>query len=89
MALSVRTVAIAAYNHQKRCGLPAGKKRLIKKSNILLMGPTGCGKTHLARKLAECLQVPLSVADATEYTEAGYYGKDIEVMVAERPYPKL
>jgi ATP-dependent Clp protease ATP-binding subunit ClpX len=78
-----RTVAIAAYNHQKRCGLPAGKKRLIKKSNLLLLGPTGCGKTHLARKLADCLQAPLSIADATEYTEAGYYGKDIEVMVAE------
>jgi ATP-dependent Clp protease ATP-binding subunit ClpX len=78
-----RTVAIAAYNHLKRCSLPAQRKRLIKKSNILLIGPTGCGKTHIARKLAECLQVPMIIADATEYTEAGYYGKDIEVMVAE------
>jgi ATP-dependent Clp protease ATP-binding subunit ClpX len=78
-----RTVSIAAYNHLKRCALPASKKKLIKKSNILLIGPTGCGKTHIARKLAECLDVPMSIADATEYTEAGYYGKDIEVMVAE------
>jgi ATP-dependent Clp protease ATP-binding subunit ClpX len=79
-----RTVAIAAYNHLKRCGqaTPAGK-RLIKKSNILLLGPTGSGKTHIARTLANCLEVPFTVADATEYTEAGYYGKDVEVMVGE------
>src|SRR5438477_462880 len=79
-----RTVAIAAYNHLKRCGqpTPAGK-RLIKKSNVLLLGPTGSGKTHIARTLARCLKVPFIVADATEYTEAGYYGKDVEVMIAE------
>jgi ATP-dependent Clp protease ATP-binding subunit ClpX len=79
-----RTVAIAAYNHLKRCHqpTPAGK-RLIKKSNLLLIGPTGSGKTHLARTLAQCLEVPFAVADATEYTEAGYYGKDVEVMVGE------
>ena len=79
-----RTVAIAAYNHLKRCGqaTPAGK-RLIKKSNLLLLGPTGSGKTHIARTLAQCLEVPFTVADATEYTEAGYYGKDVEVMVGE------
>jgi ATP-dependent Clp protease ATP-binding subunit ClpX len=79
-----RTVAIAAYNHLKRCAqpTPAGK-RLIKKSNLLLLGPTGSGKTHIARTLAHCLEVPFTVADATEYTEAGYYGKDVEVMVGE------
>jgi ATP-dependent Clp protease ATP-binding subunit ClpX len=79
-----RTVAIAAYNHLKRCAqpTPAGK-RLIKKSNVLLLGPTGSGKTHIARTLANCLEVPFVVADATEYTEAGYYGKDVEVMVGE------
>src|SRR3954466_14740482 len=64
-----RTVAIAAYNHLKRCGqaTPAGK-RLIKKWNIRLLGPTGSGKTHIARTLATCLDVPFTVADATEYT---------------------
>ncbi|HVX98098.1 MAG TPA: ATP-dependent Clp protease ATP-binding subunit ClpX [Polyangia bacterium] len=79
-----RTLAIAAANHLKRCAqkTPAGK-RLIKKSNVLLVGPTGSGKTHLARTLAQCLDVPFTVADATEYTEAGYYGKDVEVMIGE------
>jgi ATP-dependent Clp protease ATP-binding subunit ClpX len=79
-----RTVAIAAYNHLKRCAqpTPAGK-RLVKKSNLLMLGPTGSGKTHIARTLANCLEVPFTVADATEYTEAGYYGKDVEVMVGE------
>jgi len=79
-----RTVAIAAYNHLKRCAHKTpGQKRLIKKSNLLLIGPTGSGKTHIARTLAGCLEVPFVVADATEYTEAGYYGKDVEVMIGE------
>lgn len=79
-----RTVAIAAYNHLKRCANKGGSgKHLIKKSNVLLLGPTGSGKTHIARTLAQCLEVPFTVADATEYTEAGYYGKDVEVMVGE------
>src|SRR5436190_2071502 len=79
-----RTIAIAAYNHLKRCSQPtAAGKRLIKKSNVLLLGPTGSGKTHIARTLASCLNVPFVVADATEYTEAGYYGKDVEVMIGE------
>jgi ATP-dependent Clp protease ATP-binding subunit ClpX len=79
-----RSVAIAAYNHLKRCNQKTpGGKRLIKKSNLLLIGPTGSGKTHIARTLAEFLEVPFAIADATEYTEAGYYGKDVEVMVGE------
>ncbi len=79
-----QVVATAAYNHYKRLARsrvqPDG---LLKKSNLLLMGPTGCGKTHIARNLARILDVPFTVCDATEYTEAGYYGKDVEVMVAE------
>jgi ATP-dependent Clp protease ATP-binding subunit ClpX len=78
-----RTLAIAAANHLKRCAAKSAGKRLIKKSNVLLVGPTGSGKTHLARTLAQCLDVPFTVADATEYTEAGYYGKDVEVMIGE------
>ncbi len=79
-----RTVAISAYNHQKRIlSKDSSQGDLLKKSNILLIGPTGCGKTHIARNLADALDVPFTVVDATEYTEAGYYGKDVEVMVAE------
>ncbi len=76
-----RAVAVAAYNHLKR--VAAGPGTLLRKSNMLLIGPTGSGKTHLARQLARVLQVPMSVVNATEYTEAGYYGKDAEVMIAE------
>jgi ATP-dependent Clp protease ATP-binding subunit ClpX len=79
-----RTIAIAAYNHLKRCAQKtAAGKRLLKKANLLLVGPTGSGKTHLARTLAQCLDVPFVVVDATEFTEAGYYGKDVEVMIGE------
>jgi ATP-dependent Clp protease ATP-binding subunit ClpX len=76
-----RVVAIAAHNHLRRVGARA--RGLLRKSNLLLIGPTGSGKTHIARNLADCLGVAFTVADATEYTEAGYYGKDVEVMVAE------
>jgi len=80
-----RAVAIAAYNHQRRV---AHKKRFgeapaIRKANLLLVGPTGCGKTQIARCLAKVLGVPFVVVDATEYTEAGYYGKDVESMISE------
>jgi ATP-dependent Clp protease ATP-binding subunit ClpX len=79
-----RTVSIAAYNHIKRLhNRETRHSGLIKKSNILMIGPTGCGKTHIARNLARILQLPFTIVDATEYTEAGYYGKDVEVMVGE------
>jgi ATP-dependent Clp protease ATP-binding subunit ClpX len=79
-----RAVATAAHQHLKRVEQRRlGRETLLRKSNLLLMGPTGSGKTHLARTLAEVLEVPFIVADATEYTEAGYYGKDVEVMIAE------
>jgi ATP-dependent Clp protease ATP-binding subunit ClpX len=78
-----RVVSIAAHGHLRRCQAREQGATLQRKSNILMMGPTGCGKTHLARTLASFLEVPFVVVDATEYTEAGYYGKDVEVMVAE------
>ncbi len=79
-----RAVSIAAYNHFKRIVIRSeDQDTLLKKSNMLLIGPTGCGKTHIARQLAQILDVPFTVVDATEYTEAGYYGKDVEVMIAE------
>ena len=75
-----KTLAVAVYNHYKRMSLPAQKKNdvLIEKSNILLIGPTGSGKTLLAKTLAERLQVPFAIADATTLTEAGYVGEDVE-----------
>src|SRR3954465_9764060 len=79
-----RAVATAAHQHLRRIEQRRlGAKTLLRKTNLLLMGPTGSGKTHIARNLAELLEVPFTVVDATEYTEAGYYGKDVEVMVAE------
>jgi ATP-dependent Clp protease ATP-binding subunit ClpX len=80
-----RALAIAAYNHLKRTALRRVRRGApgIRKSNVLLIGPTGCGKTHLARTLAQILDVPFHVADATEFTEAGYYGKDVEAIIAE------
>ena len=79
-----KAVAIAAYNHLKRIRARAlGVRFSARKSNILLIGPTGCGKTHIARTLARVLDVPFAVADATEYTEAGYYGKDVEMMIGD------
>src|SRR5436305_6002476 len=83
-AAAKRAVATAAHQHLKRVEQRRlGRATLLRKSNLLLMGPTGSGKTHIARKLAELMEVPFTVVDATEYTEAGYYGKDVEVMVAE------
>ena len=80
-----RALAVAAYNHLRRTALRRGRRTASapRKSTVLLIGPTGCGKTHLARHLAQALDIPFHVADATEFTEAGYYGKDVEVMIAE------
>ncbi|MGY2066182.1 ATP-dependent Clp protease ATP-binding subunit ClpX [Blastococcus sp. SYSU DS0619] len=78
-----RTLSVAVYNHYKR--IQAGGDRAnredaveLAKSNILLIGPTGCGKTHLAQTLARMLNVPFAIADATALTEAGYVGEDVE-----------
>ncbi|MBQ9942019.1 MAG: AAA family ATPase, partial [Christensenellaceae bacterium] len=72
-------LAVAVYNHYKRI---AAEKREddveLSKSNILMLGPTGCGKTLLAQTLARILQVPFAIADATSLTEAGYVGEDVE-----------
>ena len=75
-----RTLAVAVYNHYKRvqmAGQTDGEVEL-QKSNILLLGPTGCGKTLLAQTLARILNVPFAIADATALTEAGYVGEDVE-----------
>ncbi len=74
-----KTLAVAVYNHYKRV-LYADKKDDVEleKSNIMMLGPTGCGKTLLAKTLARILDVPFAVADATTLTEAGYVGEDVE-----------
>src|SRR5687767_2210435 len=75
-----RTLSVAVYDHYKRVqmGQQSEDDVELQKSNILLLGPTGCGKTHLAQTLARILNVPFAIADATALTEAGYVGEDVE-----------
>ncbi|MXZ62327.1 MAG: ATP-dependent Clp protease ATP-binding subunit ClpX [Chloroflexi bacterium] len=73
-----RVLSVAVYNHFKRIDAPVQADLELEKSNILLIGPTGTGKTALARTLARILDVPFSIADATALTEAGYVGEDVE-----------
>src|SRR5437588_2786206 len=74
-----RTLAVAVYNHYKRVQMGQDDDEVeLQKSNILLLGPTGCGKTLLAQTLAKILNVPFAIADATALTEAGYVGEDVE-----------
>ena len=70
-------LCVAVYNHYKRILHPRDDVE-IQKSNILMIGPTGCGKTHLAQTLARSMKVPFAIADATTLTEAGYVGEDVE-----------
>ncbi|MGD8837481.1 MAG: ATP-dependent Clp protease ATP-binding subunit ClpX [Desulfobacteraceae bacterium] len=80
--LAKKILAVAVYNHYKRLdsAINAGDVE-IQKSNILLIGPTGCGKTLLAQTLARFLNVPFTIADATSLTEAGYVGEDVENII--------
>ena len=71
-------LSVAVYNHYKRIYFGGGDDVELQKSNILLMGPTGCGKTLFAQTLARILKVPFAIADATTLTEAGYVGDDVE-----------
>jgi len=80
-----KVISVAVYNHYKRVNaeLIGEEKKEIDKSNILLIGPTGCGKTYLVQTLARLLDVPLAIADATSLTEAGYIGDDVESVVTK------
>ncbi len=72
------TLTVAVYNHYKRIYFGGGDDVELQKSNILMVGPTGCGKTEMAKTLARILRVPFAIADATTLTEAGYVGDDVE-----------
>ncbi len=77
-----KTLAVAVHNHYKRIETRTGRDEVeLQKSNILLIGPTGCGKTLLAQTLARILNVPFCIADATNLTEAGYVGEDVENII--------
>lgn len=79
-----KVVSVAVYNHYKRVAAGESKDSVqIEKSNMLMIGPTGCGKTYLVKTLANLLDVPLAIADATSLTEAGYIGDDIESVVSK------
>ena len=74
-----KVLAVAVYNHYKRIQVGAKEGDVeLQKSNIMILGPTGCGKTYLAQTLARMLNVPFAIADATALTEAGYVGEDVE-----------
>lgn len=80
-----KVISVAVYNHYKRVRTNTNTKDAIEieKSNMLMIGPTGCGKTYLVRTLSKLLDVPLAIADATALTEAGYIGDDVESVLSK------
>ena len=78
-----KAMSVAVYNHYKRVAADNADEIEIEKSNMLMIGPTGSGKTHLVKTLARILDVPLAITDATSLTEAGYIGDDIESVVSK------
>ena len=79
-------MSVAVYNHYKRVlsdDIEEDDGIEIEKSNMLMVGPTGCGKTYLVKTLAKILQVPLAITDATSLTEAGYIGDDVESVLSK------
>lgn len=78
-----KVMSVAVYNHYKRVATNSMDDIEIEKSNMLMIGPTGCGKTYLVKTLAKLLDVPLAIADATSLTEAGYIGDDIESVLSK------
>ncbi len=78
-----KVMSVAVYNHYKRVATDTMDEIEIEKSNMLMIGPTGCGKTYLVKTLAKLLDVPLAIADATSLTEAGYIGDDIESVLSK------
>ncbi|MBK8955945.1 MAG: ATP-dependent Clp protease ATP-binding subunit ClpX [Saprospiraceae bacterium] len=77
-----KTLAIAVYNHYKRLSVESDGEVELEKSNVLFIGPTGTGKTLMAKSMAKLLDVPFAIVDATSFTEAGYVGEDVEGMLS-------
>ncbi len=78
-----KVISVAVYNHYKRVATDTMDEIEIEKSNMLMIGPTGCGKTYLVKTLARLLKVPLAITDATSLTEAGYIGDDVESVLSK------
>jgi len=78
-----KIISVAVYNHYKRVFDNTGKCKNVEKSNIMLIGPTGCGKTLICKTLGKILDVPVAVVDATVFTETGYVGRNVEDMLAK------
>jgi ATP-dependent Clp protease ATP-binding subunit ClpX len=78
-----KVISVAVYNHYKRIGTASDPEVEIEKSNMLMVGPTGSGKTYLVKTLAKLLNVPLAITDATSLTEAGYIGDDVESVISK------
>lgn len=78
-----KIISVAVYNHYKRVFDKTGKCRNVEKSNIMLIGPTGCGKTLICKTLGKILDVPVAIVDATVFTETGYVGGNVEDMLAK------
>ena len=80
-----KVLSVAVYNHYKRIMAPKDLGVELQKSNIIMIGPTGSGKTYLAQTLAKIINVPFAIADATTLTEAGYVGEDVENILLKFP----
>lgn len=78
-----KVISVAVYNHYKRVSMTEDDGVEIEKSNMIMVGPTGCGKTYLVKTLAKLLSVPLAITDATSLTEAGYIGDDVESVLSK------
>lgn len=78
-----KVLSVAVYNHYQRIDAPPVEDVVLEKSNVLMIGPTGSGKTLLARSLARALEVPFTIVDATSLTEAGYVGEDVESILVK------